>query len=194
MSATDLPTAPVPPATEIYPRPTDETKKASFWISQCFILLATVLGVYLASSQGFKQALAYGDVQSARANYYLRKSLRNEIADNIAVIDSYMESIAGGAPSARQAPLNLDVFVWDCLKNSPNTLETPSELLQGSRKFYRDVEEIHGKIANNVFAVGFGREQLQKAVERMRSETLPRFDQDLQEVRTYLNKNGVNVQ
>lgn len=62
MKPNDMPTAPVPPATESYPRPADETKKASFWISQCFILLATVLGVYLASSQGFKQALAYGEV------------------------------------------------------------------------------------------------------------------------------------
>lgn len=193
MNPTDLPTTPTHPATEIYPRPGDETKKASFWISQLFILLATVLGVYLASSQGFKQALAYGDVQSAKANYYLRKSMRNEIADNIAVLESYMKGLESGSPSARQAPLNLDTFIWECLKNSDHTLETPTELLRESRKFYRGAEEVHQKIANGTYAAGYGREQLRGLVDKVRNEVLPGFDADLDGLRKFLAGRGVEV-
>lgn len=193
MNPTDLSIAPTPPSPEIYPRASDETKKLSFWVSQLFILLATVVGVYLASSQGFKQALAYGEVQSARTNYYLRKSLRNEIADNLVVIENYMENVGSGSPSARQAPLNLDTFVWDCLKASSNTLETPSELLRESRKFYRGVEDVHQKIANQTFAVGYGKQQLQTLVDHMKKEVLPEFDKDLSSLQNYLKGNGIQV-
>lgn len=193
MAPTDIPVAPTPPTTEIYPRSTDEAKKASFWISQLFILLATVVGVYLASSQGFKQALAYGEVQSARSNYYLRKSLRNEIADNITILEKYMDSIKGGSPSAREAPLNLDTFVMDCLKNSPNTLETPSELLRETRAFYRGVAEVQEKIANQTFAVGYGNQQLEALKNRMQQEVLPEFDKDLSGLQKRLAESGINV-
>lgn len=193
MNANDIPTAPVPPASEIYPRPANEAKKASFWISQCFILLATVLGVYLASSQGFKQALAYGEVQSNRTNYYLRQSLRNEIADNIGVLEGYMKGLESGSPSSRQAPLNLDTFVWDCLKNSSNTLETPSALLRESRKFYRDVADVHQKVANGTFAAGYGSEQLQKLVDTMQQQVLPEFDKDLKGLQSMLKEKGIEV-
>ena len=195
MNQTDLPLSSTPsvPPQEIYPRHVDETKKASFWISQVFILLATIIGVYLASSQGFKQALAYGEVQSARSNYYLRQSLRNEIADNLLIVEGYMERLGTGAPSARETPLNLDVFVWECLKTSSNTLETPSELLRGSRAFYRGIAETHEKIANQTYAIGYGREQMQRLVDQVKKEVLPAFDKDLAALRQSLAKSGIAV-
>ncbi len=180
-------------ATSVPFRHVDETKKLSFWVSQIFVLIATVVGVYLASSQGFKQALAYGEVQSAKTNYYLRKSLRNEIAGNIPLIREYAERVGTGSPSARKEPINMDTFVWDCLVNSSSTLETPSELLAGSRKFYREVAEIHKKIGDTTYAVGVGREKLDSVLLNMEKEILPKFDADLQNLRNYLRQNNIEV-
>ncbi len=192
MAHSDQPAPAIPPPA-VPPHRVDETKRLSFWISQIFVLLATVIGVYLASSQGFKQALAYGEVQSAKTNYYLRKSLRNEIAENIPLIKEYAARIAGGSPSARSQPINMDTFVWDCLVNSSSTLETPSELLTGSRKFYRDVADIRKKVADTTIGPLVGKEQLEAAVQAMEKEILPKFDSDLKNLGDYLQKNGIAV-
>ena len=190
MSAKDINAPQVP---GVYPVMVDETKKLSFWVSQVFILLATVVGVYLASSQGFKQALAYGEIQSAKTNYYLRKSLRDEIADNIPLIQEYATGVASGSSSARSQPINLDTFVWDCLVSSPSTLETPPELLRESRKFYREVEDTRKKIIDTYYTITMGKERLDAAVSHMEKDILPKFDADLQALNKLLKANGVEV-
>ncbi|MCC8190166.1 MAG: hypothetical protein LIP77_05940 [Planctomycetes bacterium] len=192
MQPTDINPSPVPPAPEIHYR--DETKKLSFWVSQCFILLATVLGVYLASSQGFRQALAYGEIQAARNSYYLRKSLQSEIADNLPLIREYMEKIDKGNLADRKAPFALDTFVWESMKNSSATLETPPELLRESRKFYRDVADIQQKVANNVIGHKVGVRQLEEIVNHMEETVLPQFAADLNAMAARLRQNGVTVE
>lgn len=172
----------------------DEVKKASFWVSQLFILLATVMGVYLASSQGFKQAMAYGNLQSARTNYYLRKSLRSEIADNLPLVRDYMKRLETGGLPARKAGFSLDTFVWESMKNSPATMETPPELLQESRKFYRGVDELQAKIADNTYSVKVGTDRITELVDRMEKNVLPLFDADIAKVSKYLRDNGMAVE
>lgn len=105
-----------------------------------------------------------------------------------------MKGLETGSSSARQAPLNLDTFVWDCLKNSPNTLETPSALLRESRKFYREIADTHQKIANSTYAPGYGRDQLQTLMDTMKNQVLPEFDKDLKKLQITLKGQGVEVQ
>lgn len=194
MNPGDLTPASSAPVTECRPRHRDETKKLSFWVSQCFILLATVLGVYLASSQGFRQALAYGEIQSAKGNYYLRKSLQSEMADNLPLVRDYMKSLETGGLPARQAPFQLDTFVWESLKASPATLETPPELLRESRKFYRGVADLQQKIAGNTYGVKVGTQKLTELVEHVEKEVLPMFSKNLDVIRADLKKRGVEVE
>lgn len=182
------------PAVGVYPAPRDETKKLSFWVSQIFILLATVVGVYLASSQGFKQAVAYGELQSAKTNYFLRQSLRNEIGRNIPLVRAYADAIGTGSPSARNQPINLDTFVWDCMANSSATLETPPELLSESRKFYRDVADIRKLIADQTIAIGVGKERLDAVLAHMEKDVLPKFDADIQALKKHLKDNNITVE
>lgn len=171
----------------------DETRKAGFWISQLFVLLATVIGVYLASSQGFKQALAYGEAQATRTNYYLRQSLRNELESNLAPVRDYLTAIASGSASSRNQPIALETFIMDCLRNSPATLETPSELLSESRKFHRDVEDIQKKIANQFYALGEGKDKMEAVLAHMEKDVLPKFDADLRALKNRLDASGIAV-
>lgn len=171
----------------------DEARKLSFWISQCFILVATVLGVYLASSQGFKQALAYGDVQAARNNYYLRKSLQSELSDNIALVREYMVKVEKGNLADRKAPFALDTFVWESMKNSSSTLETPPELLRGSRQFYRGVADLQQKIADSAVSGKVGSDRLGALVDDLEKNVLPKFTSDMDGLRKWLAERGVQV-
>lgn len=194
MNPSDMtPSAPTP-VTEVQYVPRDETKKLSFWVSQIFILLATVMGVYLASSQGFKQALAYGDVQAMRSNYYLRKSLQSEIADNIPLVREYMKRLETGGLPARKAAFSLDTFVWESLKSSSATLETPPELLRESRQFYRGVADLHTKIVDNTYGVKVANEKLEELISHMEKDVLPMFDKDIAALRNELKNRGVTVQ
>ena len=194
MNPTDLTPQTTSPVAEAYQAPRDETKKLSFWVSQLFILLATVVGVYLASSQGFRQALAYGDIQSDKANYYLRKSLRAEITDNLELVREYMKRLETGGLAARQAPFSLDTFVWENMKFSSSTLETPPDLLRESRQFYRGVADLQQKIANNTYSAKTGTQRLTELVERMEKEVLPKFDADIAAVRKKLKDRDVEVE
>lgn len=196
MHPNEVATPAVTPAVpaDCYPRHLDETKKLSFWVSQLFILLATVVGVYLASSQGFRQALAYGDIQNTRSNYYLRKSLRGELADNVRLVREYANRVKTGGLPARKEPFNLDTFVWESMKNSSATLETPPELLRESRMFYRGIADTHEKIVNNTFGVDFAVKKLNEFADHMEKEVLPQFDADMQTLRDSLAKRDVRVE
>ncbi len=195
-----IPVTPAAPSAFAEERPkvdakmdTQEARRLSFWISQFFILAATVLGVYLAANQGFKQALAYGDIQSARNNYYLRKSLQNELTDNLVLVRAYMQKIEKGGIADRKMPFRLDTFVWESLKFSNSTLETPSDLLAESRNFYRQVADIHERVVNNDYGVGHAIKLLSALVERMEKDVLPKFETNVSEIKAGLKKQGIDV-
>ena len=192
MTANDAGSTPPPNAIVVGYR--EETKRLGFWISQLFILLATVLGVYLASSQGFKQAMAFGEIQSDRANYFLRKSLHGELSDNLPLVREYMKRIATGNLADRKAPFRLDTFVWESLKSSSSALETPPSLLRECRLFYRGVADIQEKIANNTYGAKTGTEKLGELADRLEKNVLPLFSANIDELKAGLEKRGVMVE
>lgn len=192
MNSTDIVTPPQP-VPETRPMQYDEVKKASFWVSQIFVIAATVLGVYLASSQGFKQAMAYGNLQAARNNYFLRKSLRTEMADNVILVREYMDRLEKGGLPARKAPFALDTFVWESMKNSSATLETPPELLREARKFYRGVADLHQKVVDNTYSVKVANEKLNELAAHVENSVLSRYDADIEKLGAHLVKNNVDI-
>ena len=168
-----------------------EVRKASFWISQLCIIIATVFGVYLAANQGFKQALAYGSIQSDKSNYHLRQSLRNEIAGNVVIARDYIKRIAGGGIANRRAPLGFETYVWDTMKFAGNTLETPSELLGANMDFLRKMNDLYNKIAIGDTSVEAGTKRIEEILAAIESETLPKFDASLAEIKERLAKQGI---
>ncbi len=172
---------------------TNEIRKVSFWVSQIFILAATVAGVYLAANQGFRQAIAYEKLMGDKSNYYLRLSLRNEISDNIELVREYMKRIETGGPAARKAPFKLETFIWESMKFSSATLETPSDLLTESRNFYRTVADIQEKVSTLTFGVETAKKQLTELIERMEKDVLPRFDANIKALSEHLAKNDIEL-
>ena len=164
-----------------------DVKRASFWISQLFILTATVLGVYLAAGQGLKQALQFDGIKSEQANYYLRKSLQNELTDNVGYIREYMDKVK---KQVQKPALNLETFVWSSMTYSPSALETPSALLREAQKFYHRAQDImatpHFNDANRAKFLG-------ELADHIEQTVIPMFETDTEELRKGLREKGINV-
>lgn len=160
--------------------------KAGFWISQLVIIIATVGGVYLAASQGLKQAIQFDAIKSEQTNYYLRKSLQNELADNVGYIRDYIGKVNGRVANPT---LNLETFVWNSMTYSPAALETPSELLREAQKFYHQVEETMKSQA----AVPVRMKALEELAKHVETEVLPKFEADAKTLRDRLKARNIDV-
>ncbi|WP_215397502.1 hypothetical protein [Rheinheimera oceanensis] len=171
-----------------------EISNLSFWVSQISMIIATVMGVYLAAQQGLQQAVLFEQIQSDKNNYYLRQSLQHELSDNLVLIEKYTEQIKDiSVHAVKRYSLVLDTFVWESMKFSPATLETPSALLSESRKFYREVNDIHGKIQTSFYSAHYGTKLLLEQVEHMRTSVLPMFEADTNQLKQALAQQDVEV-
>ncbi|WP_240223849.1 hypothetical protein [Rheinheimera hassiensis] len=172
-----------------------EISNLSFWVSQISMIIATVLGVYLAAQQGLQQAVLFEQIQSDKNNYYLRKSLQQELSDNLVLIQDFTEQIKGvGAHNVKRHAIVLDTFVWESMKFSPATLETPPALLSESRKFYREVNDIHNKILSSFYSIPYGSKLLLAQVEHMKTVVLPMFEADTGQLKQTLAQQDVEVE
>lgn len=171
-----------------------EISNLSFWISQISMIIATVLGVYLAAQQGLQQAVMFEQIQSDKNNYYLRQSLQDELSDNLLLVQQYTEQIKNiSVHQVKRYSLVLDSFVWESMKYSPATLETPSALLSESRKFYREINDIHGKIQSNFYSADYGTKLLLAQVEHVKTVVLPMFAADTAQLKQALANQNVEV-
>lgn len=166
---------------------TSEVKKASFWISQIFVIVATVAGVYLAASTGLEQAIQFDELTSEQNNYFLRKSLQNELADNVGYIREYADKVKKQVVNPELA---LETFVWKSMVYSPAALETPSALLRETQRFYHAAAEI---MANKNFQPRNRAENLVKLADHVESDVLPKFEANITALRGMLLGRGISL-
>lgn len=164
-----------------------DVKKASFWVSQIVIIIATVGGVYLAASQGLKQAIQFDAIRSEQNNFYLRTSLKNELADNVGYIRDYITKVNNRVV---KPTLNLETFVWTSMTYSTSSLETPSGLLREAQKFYHTAADI---MANPHFNDMNRAKELGELADHIEKEVLPQFENDADRLRDNLKQKGVDV-
>ncbi|QIQ20253.1 hypothetical protein [Zophobihabitans entericus] len=170
----------------------NEVKKASFWISQLFILLATVSGVYLAANQGFKQAVEFENMNTYKDTYYLQKSLQNELQDNIIILQKYMEKVQDGAYfGARNEPLNFYSLVWENMKFSPTTLSAAPEVLRDAQRFYREVARIHQAVATGNMSIPNGIKYFQEEINIINDNTIPMIEKSNASIKVKLDDTNV---
>ncbi|MBU1312165.1 MAG: hypothetical protein KKE30_21785, partial [Gammaproteobacteria bacterium] len=98
-----------------------------------------------------------------------------------------------GAHNIKRFGLQLDTFVWESMKFSPATLETPSVLLSESRKFYREVNDIHLKIQSSFYSSHHGSKLLLAQVAHMQKQVLPLFETDTHQLKQALAQQNVEV-
>ena len=171
-----------------------ELIKSSFWISQIFIIVATVSGVYLAAQEGLSQAILFENLYSKENNYYLRSALDSEISDNIKTLEEYAEFLTKENPyDLKKHSPKLAHFVWDNMKFSSSTLETPSHLLSAARRFYNASDALILKIESRHYGSKHGAKLIIELTEKMANGGLKQLKENHQELADELREAGLPV-
>ncbi|MED5525698.1 MAG: hypothetical protein VX447_13220 [Pseudomonadota bacterium] len=171
-----------------------ELVKTGFWVGQVFMLLATVLGVYLAAQQGLSQAITFSDIDDQQKNYYLRRSLHDELADNVRIVREYADAVEKERPfDLTEYHPRLQTFIWNNMRYSDQTLQTPSEFLTAARRFYAGVDELVGKGEKAIYARAYFVPRLRALADDMEQHTLKDMQADTDQLKAQLASLGVTV-
>ncbi len=155
-----------------------EISSSGFWIGHLLMVTATIFGVYLAAQAGLKQAIIFDDVSTKQSNYFLRTSLYEELRDNVKILREYNKNALSKNSTKSALKMqnpNLSKYVWDTMKYSPVTLETPSYFLTETRKFYRDAEDIIHKGEEKFYGSRHASKLMTAVLDRMEKEVLPKL-------------------
>ncbi|MCC5858839.1 MAG: hypothetical protein JJT90_11830 [Ectothiorhodospiraceae bacterium] len=170
---------------------------SGFWISQLFVVVATIIGVYLAAHAGLKQAIVFDELTTRERNYHLRASLHDELRDNVHVLRNYVEESLSQNLSRtmlqNQRPA-ISQFIWETMRYSPRTLETPSVFLTEGRRFYARAEDIIRKAENGVYGAQHAAGLLDDLLNQMEEELLPRLHDNYTALGEELRRQGVNLE
>jgi len=168
--------------------------KTSFWISQLFMIVATIIGVFLAAQEGLSQAILFDTLNSKENNFYLRYSLDNEITVNLATLKEYADMVEENKTYDLKAqhPALLN-FVWENMKYSPATLETPSHILSKASQFYLKANMIVGKIENRKYGAKFGAKKLRELITDMENTGLKSLRENHQRLAKELAQSDIVV-
>jgi len=154
----------------------DEIKKASYWVGQIFMMIATVVGVFLAAQVGLRQAIIFDDIASKESNYYLRHSLAQEVSDNVDLLRIYNDEYLGRNVPKQTLIANhpkISYYVWETMKFSPFTLETPSHFLSETRAFYDLAEDLIAKREAGILGASFVKKQMIEKLDHIEQVVLP---------------------
>lgn len=173
-----------------------DLERSGFWVSQLFIIISTIVGVYLAASVGLKQALTFDSLTNQESNYHLRVSLHDEVRDNISLLRHYVEeTLSQNPPQAllqNQRP-ELQQFVWENMRFSPRTLETPSLFLTSGRRFYSEAIDIINKAESRTYSASHAATLMTELLDDMEENYLPRLQENYRALRGYLEEHGMKI-
>ncbi|MEM9743268.1 MAG: hypothetical protein AAF918_11345 [Pseudomonadota bacterium] len=118
-----------------------DVRSLGFWISNAFTIVATVLGVYLAASEGFKQALQFRQVEENEHTYDLLTALKSELEYNRTQAGETVEQGLKQLPQNWQEPPKRQSFVWQTMQAVPETFRVPPVALNGIALYYAQLDE-----------------------------------------------------
>ncbi|PKG55948.1 hypothetical protein CXF83_19500 [Shewanella sp. Choline-02u-19] len=172
-----------------------ELVKPSFWISQVFMIIATIVGVYLAAQEGLSQAIIFDDLSNKQDNYYLRHALFDEVNDNVTIINEYADTVAKSSPyDLKSIHPTMATFVWENMRYSANTLETPTQILTETRRFYMTSANIISKMESRFYGAKFGAEKLKELTKNVSESTLPMLQKNYQALAAELDAANITVE
>ena len=166
-----------------------------FWISQMAVVASTIVGVYLATSEGLKSAIDFHSLTTLEKKYYTLNALRQELTSNNDLIKQYTERLLNKDENGEVVSHNgigtmpdLNWFVWTTMTNSSETLDLPVDILSDANRYYLNLAKTMDTLQRS-----HGREVLWdgKALAKLTDETkaglLQRIDQQLAEYQQRLS-------
>ena len=171
-----------------------EKDNLEFWVAQLVVIVATVLGVYLAAQAGFAKAVQFEQVIGDRDGYHLRSALIEELRDNLDQADQWGKAFTGGQAQSFFVPgarFELQTFVWDAMRFSKENSQTHDAGLTGVRRFYHDAEANLQRMTQADRNARPAAEALLAQVERARQTVLPLLEKDRDALKARLQAAGI---
>lgn len=174
----------------------EKDSSKAFWVSHILVVLATILGVYLAAISGFEQAVKFEEVVSNKNGYYLEHSMLDELKDNVEFVEEVGQNyLSGTVYFNKQSEMHLNDFVWSAMKFSPETFSIPSEILTSVRRYYHSVNivfhDITHKRANALSKKSV--KQLLEESTKLKKEIFPKINAHLKELKDTLQQQGITL-
>jgi len=169
--------------------------KPAYWVGHCIVILATIIGVYLAASVGFKKAVDLEVLRADRGTYYVANSLLTEVEANLSNYEKYIEHVNTKPMVFHEhiQGIKLNDFAFEAAKFSDSTFELDPEVLDQISEFYITV----GNALENYHSEQIGPSGLMKVVKRetkeMRNGSLDVLRDHVETMRKDLNKRGLNL-
>jgi hypothetical protein len=167
-----------------------------FWVAQAVIIVATVLGVYLAAQTGFNKAVQFEQLMGDKDGYHLRSALIEEFRDNLDQADQWGKAFTGGQAQtffAKSSRFELQTFVWDAMRFSNETFQVPASGLTGIRRFYRDASANLQRMSSADREARPAADTLLADTAKARQTILPLLEKDRDSLKQRLEKAGVDL-
>lgn len=118
-----------------------ELRSASFWVGHIVVIFATILGVYLAATAGFKQALKLDLLQADRGTYFVSESLYQELAFNNDNMLAYLDGVKDKSLVFAEhiEGIKLNSFIFNAVEESDSLFEITPDLLSEVSQYYFNV-------------------------------------------------------
>jgi hypothetical protein len=169
----------------------EELTSSGFWVGHILMIIATVAGVYLAAQQGLSQAILYNQFDSIQNNYHLRRSLYDEVSENVRLLSDFDEKFLSKNVSGVTLKLNqptIENYIWETMKFSPQTLETPSYFLTSVRRFYQNSSSILDRVQTGKLGASNASRLLRVELQKMQQKVLPKLNEDIQKLAQQLEQ------
>ncbi len=169
----------------------EELTSSGFWVGHILMIIATVAGVYLAAQQGLSQAILYNQFDSIQNNYHLRRSLYDEVSENVRLLSDFDEKFLSKNVSGVTLKLNqptIENYIWETMKFSPQTLETPSYFLTSVRRFYQNSASILDRVQTGKLGASNASRLLRVELQKMQQKVLPKLNEDIQKLAQQLEQ------
>jgi len=116
----------------------NDLKSASYWVGHIVVIFATVLGVYLAATAGYKQALKLHLLESDKGTYHVAESLYQELKFNNENMLRYLERTKDKTLVFNEhiEGIKLNDFIFQAAKESDSTFEIAPKLLNEVSNYY----------------------------------------------------------
>lgn len=173
-----------------------DLKNSGFWLSQIFVMISTIVGVYLAAQSGLTQALLFDEYAHKEDNYYLRTSLYDEVNDNMLQVEHFATEFLLKNKALQLLKDNrpvMDKYIWTTMQYNPTTLETPSSILSDVRRFYTATNSFLNRAEKRSLGASYAGEQILVLVERIKTNTLPSLQKSAQKLKDELAEEGIDI-
>jgi len=112
----------------------------AYWIGHTFAVVATIVGVYLAATLGFKKAVELELLRADRGTYYVAQSLLSQTEANLEHFDEYVAKAEGKSRIKDEIKgMHLNDFVIESAKYSDSTFELDPQVLTEVSQFYSNL-------------------------------------------------------